>query len=107
MQTAKWPKVLPVLTPEQQLRSDQFMKLWHEVLPNRYGTIEKFNHSFPVKFSKPGFKTTLEVARRSRRAHPPRETLSRAGEKHYANEFRENMAADIRRVFPRVQTGSR
>ena len=61
MQTAKWPKVLPVLTPEQQQRSDQFMKLWHELLPNRYGMIEKFNHSFPVKFSNPGFTTTLEV----------------------------------------------
>ena len=26
---AKWPKVLPPLTPEQQVRSDGFMKLWH------------------------------------------------------------------------------
>ena len=104
MHTAKWPKALPVLTPEQQLRSDQFMKLWHEILPNRYGMIEKFNHSFPVKYSRPGFKTTLEVGA-GLGEHIHHEKLTPDQETHYyANEFRENMAADIRRVFPRVQT---
>lgn len=104
MQTAKWPKILPVLTAEQQQRSDRFMKLWHEQLPNRYGMIEKFNHSFPVKFSRPGFKTTLEVGA-GLGEHIRYEQLTPEQEKnYYANEFRENMAADIRRVFPRVQT---
>ena len=49
MQTAKWPKVLPVLTPEQQQRSDQFMKLWHELLPNRYAVVNlAFRGSSPT-----------------------------------------------------------
>ena len=106
MQTAKWPKVLPVLTPEQQQRSDQFMKLWHVELAGRprYGMIERFNHSFPVKYSRPDFKTTLEVGA-GLGEHIHHEKLTPDQETHYyANEFRENMAADIRRVFPRVQT---
>ena len=59
----KWPKVLPPLTPEQKIRSDEFMKLWHEVLASkpRYGLIERFNHNFPVRHSPADFRTTLEV----------------------------------------------
>ena len=37
---SKWPKILPPLTPEQKRISDEFMKLWHEVLPNRYGILD-------------------------------------------------------------------
>ncbi len=106
MQNAKWPKILPALTPEQKLRSDQFMKLWHEVLATkqRYGMIEKFNHSFPVKFSHPGFKTSLEVGA-GLGEHIHYEKLSAEQEQnYYANEFRENMAATIRQTFPRVKT---
>jgi len=57
----KWPKVLPVLSPEQQQRSDQFMKIWHEELAarSRYGVVERFNHFFPVRHSRPAFRTTL------------------------------------------------
>ena len=35
MPTTQWPKILPPLTPEQQVRNDQFMKLWHEELAGR------------------------------------------------------------------------
>jgi hypothetical protein len=48
MRTAKWPRILPPLTPEQTQISDAFMKLWHEELPRRFGFIEKFYHNFPV-----------------------------------------------------------
>lgn len=40
------------------------MKLWHELLPNKYGMVERFNHGFVAKLhrSQPGHKTqTLEV----------------------------------------------
>ena len=47
----KWPKTLPPLTPEQVRISDDFMKLWHEVLPRRFGLVETFNHNFPVRHS--------------------------------------------------------
>ena len=46
---AKWPKVLPPLTPEQQQRSDQFMKIWHVELAGkpRYGLIREVQPSLP------------------------------------------------------------
>ena len=104
MHTTKWPKILPPLTPEQQRISDDFMKLWHEVLPKRFGIIETFNHEFPVKYSRPDFKTTLEIgAGLGEHIHYEKLTPEQE-ENYYANEFRENMAAEIRKTFPRVKT---
>lgn len=103
---SKWPKVLPPLTPEQQRINDDFMKRWHEELAgrSRYGLIEKFNHRTPVRFSRPGFKTTLEIGA-GLGEHIEYEKLTPEQEaNYYANEFRENMAAQIRARFPRVQT---
>jgi SAM-dependent methyltransferase len=105
-QGGKWPKVLPALSPEQQQRSDEFMRLWHVELAGqpRYGLIEKFNHGFPVKHSPPGFKTTLEIGA-GLGEHLEYEKLTPEQERGYhCNEFRENMAADIKRRFPNVQT---
>jgi len=102
--TPKWPKILPPLTPEQQRISNEFMKLWHEQLPQKYGLLEKFNHLFPVKHSPAEFTTTLEIGA-GLGEHLHYEKLTPEQEKnYYANEFRENMAAEIRRSFPRVQT---
>ena len=106
MQKAKWPKILPPLTVRQQQISDDFMKRWHEELAGRgrYGLIEIFNHNFPVKYSKPNFKTTLELGA-GLGEHIHYEKLTPEQEENYhANEFRENMAAEIRKRFPRVQT---
>lgn len=101
---SKWPKVLPPLTPEQQRINDDFVKLWHEVLPQRFGVVEKFNHNFPVKNSTPGFKTTLEIGA-GLGEHLIYENLSpEQEESYYCNEFRENMATEIRKRFPRVKT---
>jgi len=103
METAKWPKVLPPLTPEQKRISDDFMKLWHEVLPRRFGIVEIFNHNFPVRYSQPGFRTTLEIGA-GLGEHIHYEKLTPEQEQnYYALELRENMAAEIRRNFPRVQ----
>jgi Methyltransferase domain. len=101
---AKWPKKLPPLTPEQKRRSDEFTKLWHEVLPSRYGLIEKFNHGFPVRHSPHSFKTSLEIGA-GLGEHLRYENLTPEQEmNYYCNELRENMAAEIRRRFPKVQT---
>jgi hypothetical protein len=100
--TGKWPKVLPALTPEQQLRSDEFMKLWHVEVAGRprHGLIEKFNHSFPVDHSPRGFPTTLEIGA-GLGEHLNHEQLSPEQERGYfCNESRENMAAEIRRRSP-------
>lgn len=104
--SSKWPKVLPPLTPEQKQRSDEFMKMWHVELAGRprYGLIENFNHNFPVKHSPPGFRTTLEIGA-GLGEHLHYEKLTAEQERnYYCNEFRENMAAEIRRRYPNVQT---
>lgn len=106
MSSTAWPKVLPPLDAEQQKRSDAFMKLWHEELAGRprYGLIEKFNHQFPVRHSPPGFRTTLEIGA-GLGEHLVYEKLTPEQESgYYCNEYRENMAAEIRRRFPKVRT---
>jgi SAM-dependent methyltransferase len=103
---AKWPKVQPLLTEEQKQRSDAFMKAWHVELAGRerYRLIEKFNHSFPIEHSPLGFKTTLEIGA-GLGEHLKHETLTPEQERgYYCNEMRDNMAAEIRRRFPNVQT---
>ena len=106
----KWPKILPPLTPEQQERSHQFMRIWHEELAarSRYGVIERFNHTFPVDNSPAGFRTTLEIGA-GLGEHLEYEQLSPEQEKnYYCNEYRENMAAAIRRLrtWPRSKCAS-
>lgn len=99
----KWPKTLPPLTEEQKRISDDFMKAWHEELPKRYGLIERFNHEFPVRWSRPGFASTLEIGA-GLGEHLLYEKLSREQRSSYcALELRENMAAEIRRKFPDVK----
>jgi SAM-dependent methyltransferase len=91
------------MTPEQKLISDQFMKLWHQELPNKFGVVEKFNHSFPVRHSRPGFRTTVEIGA-GLGEHLHYEKLSEEQEaNYYAVELRENMAAEIRKRFPKVR----
>lgn len=106
MPSAKWPKVLPPLTPAQEVRNHEFMRLWHEELARRprYGLVERFNHSWPVRHSPSNFRTTLEIGA-GLGEHLAYERLSSEQEAgYYCNEYRENMAAVIRQRFPRVRT---
>jgi SAM-dependent methyltransferase len=102
----RWPKVLPPLTPEQQRISDDFMQRWHEELAgrSRYGLLEKFNHVFPARHSQAGFKTTLEIGAGLGEHLRYEQLTPEQEENYYANEFRANMAAEIRKRFPRVKT---
>jgi ubiquinone/menaquinone biosynthesis C-methylase UbiE len=101
-QAAKWPKFLPPMTQEQKQISDAFMKLWLEQLPRRFGLIETFNHSFPVKHSRPGFKTTIEIGA-GLGEHILHEKLTPEQECNYhALDLRENMASEIRKRHPKV-----
>jgi len=99
----KWPKTLPPLTEEQKRISDDFMKAWHEELPRRYGLIERFNHEFPVRCSRAGFSSTLEIGA-GLGEHLLYEKLTDEQRANYhALELRENMAAEIQRKFPEVK----
>jgi SAM-dependent methyltransferase len=100
---SKWPKSFPPLSPEQKRISDDFMKYWHEVLPRRYGLIEKFNHGYPVRHAPADFKRTLEIGA-GLAEHVEYEKLTPEQEADYvALELRANMVAAIREKFPRIQ----
>ncbi|HEY1191251.1 MAG TPA: class I SAM-dependent methyltransferase [Gemmata sp.] len=101
---ATWPKTFPPLTPEQERISDDFVKHWHEVLPKKFGVIDRFNHSYPVRTAPAGFHRTLEIGA-GIGEHLEYEKLTPAQEAGYhALELRENMSAAIRARFPRIQT---
>jgi SAM-dependent methyltransferase len=92
----KWPKTPTPLTHEQRVAHDSFMKQWHEILPRRYGSIERFNHSFPVRNSRAGFHRTIEVGA-GLGEHLCHEHLSPVQESAYtAVELRPNMAERLR-----------
>lgn len=101
--TGKWPKSLPPLDDEKKRISDDFMKLWLEVLPKKFGIIERFNHEFPVKHSSDSFLTTLEIGA-GLGEHLRYEKLTAEQEKNYhALDMRENVAAVLREKYPGVQ----
>jgi len=105
MQTlTKWPKTFPPLTPEQKRISDDFMKHWHEVLPKKFGIIEKFNQGYAVKHAPAGFARTLEIGA-GLGEHLRFENLTPEQEaNYYALEIRENMSREIARQFPKINT---
>lgn len=103
MDSSKWPKVLAELTPEQRQISDDFMKHWHEVLPNRFSLVEKFNHLYPIRHAPASFKSTLEIGA-GLGEHLEHEKLTPIQEANYvALELRQNMVEALRSRFPRVQ----
>ena len=104
MSNQKWPKTFPPLNAEQKRISDDFMKHWHEVLPRRFGLIDRFNHAYGVKHAPANFRRTLEIGA-GIGEHIEYEVLtSEQRQNYYAMELRENMSAEIRRRFPAVQT---
>lgn len=104
MLTQKWPKTFSPLTDEQLRIRDDFMKYWHEVLPKRFGIIDRFNHTYPLRHQPASFRRTLEIGA-GIGEHIEYERLTPEQEREYhALELRENMGAEIRRRFPRVKT---
>jgi SAM-dependent methyltransferase len=99
---SKWPKVFPPLTDEQKRISDDFMKYWHEVLPQRFGVVEKFNQGYVVWNAPAGFSRTLEIGA-GLGEHIEHERLSPEQEQnYYAVELRPNMTEALRARHPRV-----
>src|SRR5687767_8686792 len=102
MAVLKWPKVFPPLSVEQERIRDDFVKYWHEVLPRRFGVIDRFNHSYPVAHRPEGPCRTLEIGA-GIGEHLEYEQLTPEQQRdYYALELRENMCAEIRRRFPLV-----
>lgn len=101
--TKRWPKSMPVLSPEQEAIREDFMHHWHEVLPRSYGLLERFNHGFPAsaRVERPGATVrTLEVGA-GFGAHLAFEDLSR--QEYTVLELRASMAERITERYPRVK----
>lgn len=100
---SKWPKTFPSLTLEQKIISDDFMRYWHEVLPNKYGIVDKFNHQYSVNTAPPSFFRTLEIGAGTGE-HLAYEKLTKEQEENYiAVDIRENMIAALRSRFPQIK----
>jgi SAM-dependent methyltransferase len=95
----KWPKQLPPLTEDQLRIKDDFMKYWHEVLPKRYGVVERFNHGYPLPHSA-SRQRILEIGS-GLGEHIRYEELKNL--EYYAVENRPELAARIKRRFPDVK----
>lgn len=97
-----WPKTFAPLSPAQREISDDFMKYWHEVLPKRYGIVDRFNHSYPVDHAPPQFVNTLEIGA-GLGEHLEYEHLSEVQRRaYYALDIRDNMVAELSRRYPEI-----
>jgi SAM-dependent methyltransferase len=101
-----WPKISPPLSENERAICDDWMRYWHEVLPQRYGSIEKFNQTYPLRYlpDQARFRT-VEIGA-GVGGHIEFEDLAR--QDYHCIELRENMSAEIKRRFPAVTvtTGS-
>jgi len=104
MAATSWPKIFPPLTPEQQRISDDFMHHWHEVLPKRFGVIDRFNHNYPVQHRPQNFVRTLEIGAGIGEHLNYEELTDEQKRNYYSLELRPNMSAEIQARFPEVQT---
>jgi ubiquinone/menaquinone biosynthesis C-methylase UbiE len=95
-----WPKRLPSLTPEQERVRDDFMTYWHEVLPRRYGIVERFNHGWPAKTARRG-ERTIEIGAGLGEHLNTEPEFARSD--YVATELRPEMAAVIRERHPEVE----
>jgi ubiquinone/menaquinone biosynthesis C-methylase UbiE len=104
MSPTRWPKTFAPLTAEQEAIRDDFMKYWHEVLPRKFGIIDRFNHQYPLKAAPANFCRTLEIGA-GIGEHLVYEQLTQEQQRnYYCVELRANMSSEIKRRFPLVQT---
>lgn len=94
-----WPKRPPALNAEQQAARESFMRAWHEMLPGKYGIIERFNHG-ALSALPPGRTRwrTLEVGA-GLGGHLPFEDLD--AQEYYCLELRQEFC-DVLRERPGI-----
>jgi SAM-dependent methyltransferase len=96
----RWPKSLPALTPEQQRIREDFMRYWLDVLPQRYGLIERINHRYALGRRPAAQCATLEIGGGTG-AHVAYEDLTR--QDYTVLELREELAGECLRRYPQVR----
>jgi len=98
-QSSRWPKALRPLTDEQKYIREDFYKLWLDVLPKRFGLVEKFNHQYALRTIASRVKT-LEIGA-GIGAHLGYENLDM--QEYVALELRSDFAQKIRDTYPNVR----
>lgn len=103
LDTNKWPKSIPPLSPEQQAIADDYYYHWLSVV-GKFTHLEKFNHGYVVNAAKPGFLRTLEVGV-GLGEHLKYEVLSEEQMKNYvAVDIREPFIEEVRSRYPHVNS---
>ncbi|MGH2852780.1 MAG: class I SAM-dependent methyltransferase [Solirubrobacteraceae bacterium] len=97
--STNWPKTVAPLSDEQRRIQDDWLRHYHERLPDEHARIVRFNHEYVARTAGPG--RTLEIGA-GLGEHLRYEDLT--VQEYHAVELRENMAAAIRRDFPAVAT---
>lgn len=92
------------MTPEQKIISNDFMKYWHEVLPQKYGLVDRFNHEYVVRHAPRNFSRTLEIGA-GIGEHLKYEKLTPEQEANYvAVDIRENMVKVLSEKHPKIKS---
>jgi SAM-dependent methyltransferase len=94
-----WPKPVAPFSDEQQRIWDDWLRHYHERLPDEHAHVARFNHEYATRAAGPG--RTLEIGA-GLGEHLRYEDL--AVQEYHAVELRESMAVAIRRDFPEVAT---
>jgi len=89
-----WPKQVAQLTEKQRRIQDDWLRHYHERLPEQHGHIVRFNHRYAARSACSG--RTLEIGA-GLGEHLRYEDLS--AQEYHALELRETMAEAIRRDF--------
>ncbi len=96
---SNWPKAVAQLTEEQQRIRDDWMRHYHERLPDEHSHVVRFNHEYAARSSRSG--RTVEIGA-GLGEHLRYEDLTT--QEYHAVELRESMAEAIRRDFPSTRT---
>ena len=95
-ETAKWPKVIPDLTPEQQRALEEWYVLWLERY-NKNTFLDRFNYGFPSSLPIAAGCRTLHVGA-GVGSHLAHEDLSR--QDYHVLELREDFCRKLREMLP-------
>ena len=102
-QKRRFPKEVPILTPEQKIIKDDFMKFWLKVVRERYGIHERFNHNEVARNRPKNFLKTLEVGA-GLGEHLNYENLTDDQKKNYfALDIRENVLNILKNDHPEIK----
>src|SRR5438046_2126646 len=99
---SKWTKRIPPLTTEQQAIADDFMHYWHEVLPKKYSSVDRFGHQYVARTAPSEFERTLEIGA-GIGEHLAYERLSPDQiRSYYGLDIRPNMLETLHEAYPQA-----